>query len=258
MPRKEKPTKKLLVLPQGTSSSRRSGQQLSEAAVREEICRVGRWMWERGYVCGREGNISVRLASGRMLCTPTEVSKGAMEPADMAVLDGEGRQIAGDTPVTTEFRLHLHIYRACPAVAAVVHAHSPCATAFAVARKTPPSGVLPEVEMLLGPIALAEYCTPGSDAVAEGAAARIKAGARAVLLANHGAVAAASTLMRAWWRMETLERYCQVVLLAGHLGGPRPLSAGELNELLAMKRRMGLVDPRLSHGHESGRQRKNG
>jgi L-fuculose-phosphate aldolase len=216
----------------------------SESAAREEICRVGLWMWERGFVCGREGNISLRLASGRVLCTPTEISKGAMKPADLAVLDEQGQQLSGRLPVTSEFRLHLQIFRTSPTVMAVVHAHPPCATAFAVARKRPPAGVQPEVEMLLGPIGLAAYRTPGTNAVAVGAAAHVKAGARAVLLSNHGAVTVGRTLLRAWWRLETLERYCQVLLLSAPLGGPRPLTAEQLAELLAMKRQMGLADPR--------------
>ena len=188
-------------------------------------------------VGGRDGNISVRLEDGRILCTPTEMHKGAMEPADIALLDAEGRQINGRRPVTSEVRLHLHIYRACADVAAVVHAHPPHASAFAVAGKAPPGGVMPEVELSLGPVALAKYETPGTDAVAQSVTPHLTAGARAVLMSNHGAVTVAEDLLHAWWRMETLERYCQVILLSGPLGGPRPLAAGKLAKLLDLKRR---------------------
>ena len=243
MPPQEKPLRKTVKRP-ASHAARKIDPDAAESAARAQICRVGRWMYEKGFVCGREGNISVRAEGGRFLCTPTEVSKGAMEPRDIAALDADGRQLDGRLPVTSEFRLHLHIYRACPEVGAVVHAHPPCATAFAVARQAPPAGVQPEVEILLGPVAMAEYRTPGTDALAQGAAAHVQAGARAVLLANHGAVTAARNLLRAWWRLETLERYCQVLLLSGPLGGPRPLTAEQLGELLALKRQMGLANPR--------------
>lgn len=238
-----RPVRKIVKRSASLAAAKSNGRG-AESAARQEICRVGRWMWEKGFVCGREGNISARLPGGRILCTPTEVSKGAMEPGDLAALDLTGRQLDGPLPVTSEFRLHLEIYRTCPQINAVVHAHPPYATAFAVARKVPPAGIQPEVEMLLGPIALAEYHTPGTDAVAQGAAVRVKAGVRAILLSNHGAVTVAKNMLRAWWRLETLERYCQVLLLAQHLGGARPLSPAQLSELMAMKRKMGLGDPR--------------
>ncbi len=205
--------------------------------VKEEICRIGQSMCQKGYVGGRDGNISVRISAERILCTPTEISKGDMKASDIAVLDGRGNQLSGRLAVTSEFRMHLHIYRRCPDIKAIVHAHPPCATAFGVAAKVPPVGILPEVELTLGQIALAEYHMPGTDDVAAAVAARVAAGAKAVIMANHGAVTVGEKLLQTWWRMETLERYCQVVLMSEHLGGPRPLSARQLEELAEFKKK---------------------
>ena len=107
--------------------------------LRAEIIRVGRKLWERQYVDGNGGNISVRLGSRYVLCTPTMLSKGDLEPADICLSDLDGNILAGDRSRTSELLLHLEIYKANPRARAVVHCHPPYATAFAMTGTIPPN-----------------------------------------------------------------------------------------------------------------------
>ena len=130
-------------------------------SLRAEIIRTGRKLWERQYVDGNGGNISVRLGTRFVLCTPTLVSKADLQTADICLSDLEGRILAGDRALTSELLLHLEIYKANPKARAVVHCHPPYATAFAITGTAPPTGLIPEYEWLIGPTVVAPYETPG-------------------------------------------------------------------------------------------------
>ena len=117
---------------------------------------------DKGFVAANDGNISFRLGNGRYLCTPTGVSKGNMKPADLGIVDDTGKQISGPKPRTSEIKLHLEIYHELPHINAVVHAHPPHATAFAVAGMEIPVGILPEVEIFIGQVPIARYDTPAA------------------------------------------------------------------------------------------------
>ena len=203
-----------------------------EERLKDEICRLGRRIYEKGFVAASDGNLSVRVEPGRFLCTPSGVCKGAMKPADIATVDEAGKQLAGEKPRTSEILLHLEIYRHLPQVNAVAHAHPPHATAYAVAGTAPPVGVLSEVELFLGPVPMVQYHTPGSPELAQAVVPHLKNKANTLLLANHGAVACGGDLQQACFHLETLETYCQVLLLAGRIGGPRTLSAVQIDQLL--------------------------
>jgi L-fuculose-phosphate aldolase len=156
-------------------------------ALRREIIRVGRKLWERQYVDGNGGNISVRLGANYVLCTPTMMSKGDLEPADICLLDLEGNILAGDRLRTSEILLHLEIYRGNPRARAVVHCHPPYGTAFAITGTAPPIGLVPEYEIFIGPAAVARYETPGTQAFAETVRPFVQ-DHNTILLGNHGVV----------------------------------------------------------------------
>jgi L-fuculose-phosphate aldolase len=120
-------------------------------------------MYAREFVAAHEGNLSIRLPDGNFLCTPTMHCKGFLSPKDLCVIDAEMNQISGTKKPTSEIRLHLSVYRLRPDVNAVVHSHAPHATAFAVANKPFPCGVLAEPELFLGEVALAPFKVPGTD-----------------------------------------------------------------------------------------------
>ena len=196
----------------------------SEQEHREEIVRVGRLMFDKGWIAANDGNITVRLDNGHLLATPRGVSKGMLKPEDLVVVDMAGNKVSGPLEVTTEIGMHLTIYRERPDVNAVVHAHPATATGFAVAGRALNLGTLPEVIICLGSVPLAEYGLPGTPAFAEGMLPYIPK-YDAMLLANHGAVAYGPDVMRAFFRMDTVEHFARIALVAELLGGAKVLAA---------------------------------
>lgn len=218
---------------------------LSECETKNKICRIARRMYEKGFVAGSDGNISVRLGDGRFLCTPTGVSKGYLSPEMICAVDAEGRQIAGELKVTTELGMHLTVYSEREDVNAVAHAHPPHATAFAVAGVDLPTGVLPEVELFIGPVPIAEYATPGTRELAEKLIPHLRNKVSTILLANHGAVAWDVDLEQAYFHIETLEMYCKILILSSRVGTAHRLSESDIRKLLEIKKSMGIADPRI-------------
>jgi len=212
---------------------------ISEQEHREEIVRVGRLMFEKGWIAANDGNITVRLDSERLLATPRGVSKGMLKPEDLVVVDMDGQKVAGSLEVTTEIGMHLTIYRERPDVNAVVHAHPATATGFAVAGRALNLGTLPEVIICLGSVPLAEYGLPGTPACAEGMLPYIPK-YDAMLLANHGAVSYGPDIMRAFFRMDTVEHFARIALVAELLGGAKVLPHAEIQKLFDARPRYGV------------------
>ena len=217
----------------------------NEWELKRQICDIGRRMYEKGYVAANDGNISVRMGGGKFLCTPTGVSKGYLKPADIAVVDAHGKQLSGEKPRTSEILLHLQIYAELPEIGAVCHAHPPHATAFAVAGMELPSNILPEVEIFIGQVPLAQYDTPGTQQFAETILPHLRNKANTILLANHGAVACDKDVEHAYFHLETLDMYCQILLLSKEIGQVRQIPGPKIRELLDIKKRLGMDDPRL-------------
>lgn len=196
---------------------------MNEAALRETMCQVGRRLWDRGLVGACEGNLSARLPEGRLLCTPAGVPKGRLEPDDLVVLEPDGELVSGRRP-STEIRMHLRCYGRRPDGMAVVHAHPPVATALTVAGRPIPAGMLPEADMVLGPVASVPFSMPGTDEVPDNLDPFLS-DHKTFLLSHHGAVTLGKDLWDACDRMETLERVAAVLWHASVLGGLVPLPA---------------------------------
>jgi L-fuculose-phosphate aldolase len=203
------------------------------ASLRAEIVEIGRRLYERGLITATEGNISVRTDAG-LLVTAGGVSKGFLTPELIVETDADGVRLGGASRVSSEIAMHAAIYRRRPDVSAVVHAHPPAATAFAVAHLPLDEPLLAESVLVLGRVPLVPYAPPSTAALAEAVADAIGAGAVAVLLANHGAVTVGQTLARAHERMETLEHVARVALLARQLGGGVPLGTADVGALLSL------------------------
>ena len=206
---------------------------------RQQIVEIGRLAYQKGWVAANDGNISVRLAADRILATPTGVSKGMMEPEDLIICDLDGKKIEGERDCTSEIMMHTTIYRMRPDVKAVVHAHPPVATGFAVAGRPLNLALLPEVIIGLGCIPLADYGLPGTPELSEALRPFIPT-YDALLMANHGAVCYADELMKAFFRMETVEHFARITLVAELLGGPRVLPRLEVEKLLDSRARYGV------------------
>jgi L-fuculose-phosphate aldolase len=217
---------------------------LNEHKIKEEICEIGRRVYNKGFAAANDGNISVRLNDKEIICTPTMVSKGFMKPQDICKVDYEGKQIAGARKRSSEILLHLSVYKHRPDVQAVVHCHPPHATAFAVAHEPIPKCILPEVEVFLGEVPIAVYETPGGQKFAETIVPYLK-DCNTILLANHGTITFGPTLEKAHWNSEIIDAYCRILILSKQLGRVHYFSEGQTKELLDFKKKLGYDDPRL-------------
>ena len=213
-----------------------------EEAKRADIIEIGRRLHQRAYVASNDGNISVRLDAERLLTTPKGVSKGFMSPDMLVITDYEGRKLAGERDPSSELPMHLAVYRRRADVTAVVHAHPPVATGFAVAGIPLDRAVLAEVVTTLGSIPIAEYGTPSTQELAD-AVDRHIAVHDGLLLANHGAITVADGLLRAYYKMETIEHFARISVVARILGRERLLSREEVNRLQELRGTYGIASP---------------
>jgi L-fuculose-phosphate aldolase len=218
------------------------GNKKSLALHRREICAVGRWLLEHGYIVSTEGNISVRLSGDRVLTSPSGCSKGWMSPSHLVVTDMEGRRISGSHTPSSELAMHLLIYRLRPEVNAVCHAHPVVATGFAAAAEPLNKAILCEMVVALGTVPLARYGTPGTPELAA-ALEPLVPHYDAILMSNHGVVTYGTDLLSAFHRMELVEHYAHVSLVAAMLGKQSLLSSGDVEKLLAARPRYGVTVP---------------
>ena len=215
---------------------------MSIETLRADIVEIGRRMYARGYTASNDGNISVRLGADQLLMTPKSVCKGFMTPDMMCVTDLNGRKISGDRDPSSEALMHLEVYRQRPDVNAVVHAHPPTATGFAVAGIPLDRAVLAEVLTTLGSIPLAEYATPSTAELPEAVRKYIKSH-DGMLLANHGALTVGSDLYSAYYKMETIEHFAHISLVARMLGRENLISRDEVTRLQGLRDMYGIKAP---------------
>ena len=215
---------------------------MSLESLRADIVEIGRRMYARGYTASNDGNISVRLDADRLLMTPKSVCKGFMTPDMMCVTDLAGKKISGDRDPSSEALMHLEVYRQRPDVNAVVHAHPPTATGFAVAGIPLDRAVLAEVLTTLGSIPLAEYATPSTAELPEAVGKYIKSH-DGMLLANHGALTVGSDLYSAYYKMETIEHFAHISLVARMLGRENLISREEVTRLQGLRETYGIKAP---------------
>jgi L-fuculose-phosphate aldolase len=207
-----------------------------------EIVRVCHRLYERGLIAGAEGNVSARLEDGVILATTAGVCKGDIDETHIVALALDGRvlpslrsgQAHSDGSPSTEIRMHLALYQQRPDVAAVVHAHPPTATGFAVAGEDMTAPILAELVSLIGPVPLVPYGQPGTDELPE-RLAPFAADHDAFLLANHGATTVGRTLNEALYRMESLEQGARIILAARQLGRVNELPAGSAKALRELR-----------------------
>jgi L-fuculose-phosphate aldolase len=213
-----------------------------ESSLRADIVEIGRRMYARSYTASNDGNISVRLGADRLLMTPKSVCKGFMTPDMMCVTDLEGKKIQGDRDPSSEMLMHLEVYRLRPDVRAVVHAHPPIATGFAVAGIPLDRAVLAEVLTTLGSIPIAQYATPSTAELPEAVAKYIKAH-DGMLLANHGALTVGGDLFAAYYKMETIEHFAHISLVARLLGRENLIAREEVDRLQELRGTYGIKAP---------------
>jgi L-fuculose-phosphate aldolase len=204
-----------------------------ERSLRQEIIKVCRKLESQGLIAASDGNVSCRTGGDCMLITPSGVSKGDLEPEEIAKTSMQGNLLEGPMRPSNEIRMHVHVYRMRPDVSAVVHAHPPVATAFTLAGFPFNSKALPEVWFMLGKVPVAPYATPSTDEVPQSIEPYVM-DSRAILLKRHGALTFGGSLVEACMRMEKLEHCAKVLFYASMLEEgkvPVPLTDKEIAKL---------------------------
>jgi len=214
----------------------------SERQHREDICRFGKGLHDRNYVAATDGNLSVRLDSDVILCTPTMMSKGMMEPEDLVVVNMAGRRVSGRRNVSSEIAMHLLIYKLRPDVHGVVHAHPPTATGYAAAGLPLNQALVSEIVISLGCIPLAQYATPGTAELTK-ALEPLVPNYDAILMANHGVVTYGADLLQAYMKMETVEHFACITMVTHLLGRQQLLSDEDVRKLVVAREKYGITTP---------------
>jgi len=225
---------------------------VDEQKVREQIVEIATRCYERGHLVAGDGNISVRVEPDRMIATPSGVSKGLMRPEMMVVVNLEGNSLEpSDHNVSSEWPMHRVIYQARPDINAVVHAHPPYATGFAVAGLSLGKAILSEVILTLGCVPLAAYGTPSTRELTDAIEPYLEFH-DALLMANHGAVAYADTLEKAFNKLETLEHTCKISFIARNLGNENTIPDRAIDKLFEIRERSGAMRPEARTGQVCG------
>ena len=207
-----------------------------------DIIEAGRRVYNQGYVASNDGNISCRIEEDRIVTTPTGMSKGFLKIEELVVTDMDGKKVSGVKNASSELGMHIFLYRERPDIKAVVHAHPPTATGFSVAGIPLTECVLPEVVITLGAIPIADYGTPGGPEISEPIRKWVK-DYDAYLLENHGATTIGNSVMNAYYKMETMEHFAKIMLVARQLGGFNTLNAEQVQKLVQIRERMGIRGP---------------
>jgi L-fuculose-phosphate aldolase len=209
-----------------------------EELARRQIVQVGRRMYERGYIAGTDGNISVRLSDEQLLITPSGVHKGDLTESDLVLTDLQGQLLAGSRRPSSEIMMHLLCYQVRPEVGAVVHAHPVYAVALALSGLSLANCILPESCLSLGFILTAPYSTPGTEEVPQ-ALHDLVVRADAILLDRHGSLTVGPNLTVAYNRLETVEHSAKITHAARCLGEVSPLSERQVEKLRQVAERYG-------------------
>ncbi len=207
--------------------------------VKKDVVEMCRRIYNHGYVAANDGNVSARVDDGHIVMTPTGVSKGFLKTQDLVVVDINGNKVAGTTRPSSESKMHLSIYKSREDVNAVVHAHPPTATGFAVAGIPLTQCVLPEVIIAIGSIPIAEYATPGTQDLAD-VVVRYLNQYDAILMENHGAITVGEHVTSALFKMETMEHFAKIMFVAYQLGNVKGLPARDVETLLDLRKKFGI------------------
>lgn len=210
--------------------------ELTYMELREQICDICHKMWQLGWVAANDGNVSVKLPGGTFLATPTGMSKSFITPEKLVHIDQDGQVLdapAGLKP-SSEIKMHLRCYKEREDVGAVLHAHPPVATGYAVANKPLDEYSMIETVIALGSIPVTPYGTPSTYEVPDRIAPYLGEH-DALLLQNHGALTVGADLITAYYRMETLELFAKISLNAYLLGGAKEISRENIDRLISMR-----------------------
>jgi L-fuculose-phosphate aldolase len=216
----------------------------TELGHRKDLLEIGKRIHQRGWISSTDGNFSIKLSEDRILTTPTGVHKGFLVEDDLIVVDMEGKKVSGSRNPSSEIAMHLACYKQRPDVNAVVHAHPTLCIAFSVAGIQLAQCLLPEVIFTLGTIPTADYAAPTTPGVPKSIEAMIKE-YDAVILERHGSVTVGKNIFDAYNTLERMEHVAEITYHARMLGGARPMSAPQVDELLKLRTKLGLPERKV-------------
>jgi L-fuculose-phosphate aldolase len=205
-----------------------------ESQYRRDLVEVCRRMYQKGFVASNDGNVSIRIADNEILATPTGMNKGDISPDQFIKVNMKGELIEGYLKPSSELKLHIRAYEARSDVKAVVHAHPPISTGFAVAGIALDQMALPEVIATLGTVPLAPYATPSTDELAH-SIDKFIGSCNAILLSNHGVITVGPDVYSTYYTMERVEHSAYIIWVAKSLGGEKKLNKENIDKLLSMK-----------------------
>lgn len=216
---------------------------MTENEIKDQICDVCHKMWQQGWVAANDGNVTVKVDEDTIYCTPTGISKSFITPEKIIKINSRGDILEageGYRP-SSEIKMHLRCFKERPDVHAVVHAHPPIATAFALAQMPLDSYSLIESAIVIGSIPITPFGTPSTNEVPE-AIAPYLAEHDVLLLENHGALTVGSDLITAYYRMETLELvakttfHARMLLAIGDKKEEKEIPREKLERLFEMRK----------------------
>lgn len=206
----------------------------AKRAAEREVIAAGRYLGRRQFHVALAGNLSARVSEDLLVCTRHGADKEMLGPQDLVLCDLDGRKLDGEGEATSELNMHREAYRLRPDMRAVIHSHPPAATAFAATATLLDQLQLPEMIVLLGPVCLVPYATPGSERLAQNLSPLLD-GHDAFLLENHGALTLGRSARQAALRMDLLEQNARITLMAKQLGRPFALSEADVRTLLLFR-----------------------
>ena len=213
---------------------------VTRRSLEDQIVEYSHRLHRAGWVANHDGNVTMRLAPDRYLATPTGVSKAAVTREQLIVVDGMGQVISGSSKPFSEIELHLYVYRHRHDVRAVIHAHPPTATGFAVAGIPVMTSMMAEPVVSLGSeIPLVPYARPRSPESTLNLG-KFLDDADALMLANHGALTYGNDLETAFLRMELVEHLAKIQMVARQMGGVREIPPHDVQKLLESRTNAGL------------------
>lgn len=207
----------------------------SDTDAKNMICEIGKRLYNKSFVVATDGNVSIKCTDNSLWCTPTNVSKGYLTPDMLVKINLDGETLEGDNKPSSEIKMHIRVYKENLDARAVIHAHPPISTSFAIARIPLNKPILTEAIIFLGEVPVAPYATPGTDEVPDSISPYCK-DYSALLLANHGALTWSTDPMSAYYKMEWLEQYALISMYTQNiLNCSVELSQGQVSELVKIR-----------------------
>ena len=223
---------------------------MQDMETREVMCDICHKMWHLGWVAANDGNLSVRLPNGNFLATPTGISKSFITPEKLVVIDADGNVLEAENGYrpSSEIKMHLRCYKEREDVGAVLHAHPPTATGYAVAHVPLDRYTMIETVAAIGSIPVTPYGTPSTYEVPDAIAPYLQEH-DVLLLANHGALTVGADAITAYYRMETLELFAKISLTAHLLGGEKEISEENIQKLIDLRKYYGITGRHPGYKH---------